>query len=116
MKLQELKTELERRIADVDSKIKEVENARKSDTKNKDVLQDIENRLKAKRDEIILEYDQISAMEKEDKTTYPKLRSSVQGHLSSFDSIYSRAGNLIGDDSYGRRNRSIDFKDPLGTE
>lgn len=116
MRLKELKEDLKLKIAAVDDKIQDVEHALKHDKKNSAILQETLTRLKAKREEILLEYDQISAMETEDETRYPKLRTSLHGHLSSFDSIYERAGNLISEGGYGRRNRSIDFKNPMRTK
>jgi len=116
MKLQELKTSLEKRIVEIDEKIHEIEEYLRNQKKPSPVLQDTVRQLRTKRNEIVLEYDQLAAMDTEDEVRMPELQKSIYANLEAFDSVFSKAGSLYEGSRFRNRGRDIDFKDPMRTK
>ena len=116
MELQELKASLKQRLAEVEEKLNEVEKELKKEDDPSDALKDIQEQLKAKKDEIILQYDQIEAMDTADEVRMPELEKNIYNSLESFDTAYSKAGALFEKNRFRNRNRSIDFKNPQDTK
>lgn len=116
MELQELKASLKQRLAEVEEKLNEVEKKLKNDDNPSAELKDIHENLKAKKDDIILQYDQIEAMETADEVRMPELKKNIYNSLESFDTAYNKAGALLEKNRFRNRNRSIDFKNPQDTK
>ncbi len=118
MKLNELKKNLESRLVDVKQKMEDVENALQNQEHPSETLKDVHLHLKKLYEEIILQYDQIDAMETEEYLDETNLQKNVYANLESFDAAFSEAGTLIGDREFKTRSRShsVDFKNPHRTE
>jgi len=112
---EELKTNLKQRLTEVEQKLKEIKEARDRQEKPSGPLNDAIEKLKAKKDDLTLQYDQIAAMETEDEVRLPELQKNIYNSLSSFDSAYTKAGALVEDERFRTRNRNIDFKSPENT-
>ncbi len=118
MKLQELKRNLEIRLADVKEKIAEVEKALQKQEHPSEALKDVHRHLKKLYEDIILQYDQLDAMETEEHYENTDMEKNVYANLESFDAAFTKAGSLIGDREFNTRSRShsVDFKNPHRTE
>lgn len=116
MELQELKASLKEKLVEVEEKLNEVEKALKEEDKPSDALKDIHEKLKAKKDDIILQYDQIEAMETSDEVRLPELEKNIYNSLESFNTAYTKAGAFLEQNKFRNRDRSIDFKNPQDTK
>ena len=116
MELQELKSRLKERLAEVEEKLNEVEKSLKEEDKPSDTLKDIHEQLKAKKDDIIIQYDQIEAMKTADEVRLPELEKNIYNSLKSFDTAYNKAGAFIEENKFRNRSRSVDFKNPQDTK
>ncbi len=116
MTLKELKTNLETRIVEVDQKIHEVEEVLRKQKNPSEPLQDVLRQLKLRRDDIILEYDQIAAMQTEDEVRMPELEKNIYTNLEVFDSVFEKAGSMYEGSRFRNRDRDVDFKNPLRTK
>lgn len=115
MHIQELKAELEKRLTDIKIKIEEVQNGIDEQDAPSPELDDILIRLKAIQEDLILQYDQLSALEEEGEK-FDELEKNIWSNLESFDSKFSDAGSMMKSTKFQSRGRSVDFKNPPGTK
>lgn len=115
MELQELKATLKKKLVEVEEKLKEVDDALTKQNNEPAELKEAHEALKRRRDEIILEYDQIAALNSEEEVRLPELEKNIFNSLDSFDTAYQNAGGLIKENRFRDRNHRIDFKDPQNT-
>lgn len=113
--LQELKSDLKKRLTEVENKLNEIEEAQKHQAKSSDSLNTSIRGLRALKDDLILQFDQIDAMKAEDEVRFPELKRNIYSSLKSFDSAHTKAGALVEDERFRTRNRNIDFKNPQNT-
>jgi len=113
--IQELKSDLKEHLTEVENKLNEIEEAQKNQEKSSDSLNTSISDLHALKDDLILQFDQIDALETNDEVRFPELKKNIYNSLKSFDSAYTKAGALIEDEKFRVRNRNIDFKDPQNT-
>ena len=115
MSIQELKAELEKRLTEIKLRIKNIQD----EIDEKDALPvELENiliRLKAIQEDLILQHDQLDAMEEEGET-FNELERNIWSNLESFDSKFSEAGSMMKGSKFRTRERSVDFKNPFGNK
>ncbi|MFW5756516.1 MAG: hypothetical protein ACOCWD_05575 [Tangfeifania sp.] len=115
MQAKELKAELEKRLTDIKQKIQEVQNGIDEEDAPSVELEDILIRLKALQEDLILQHDQLVAMEEEGEE-FNELERNIWTNIDSFDTAFSEAGGLIKPSKFKSRDRSVDFKNPTGTK
>ena len=116
MEQEKLKKDLEKKLIDIKEKVGEVELIlNKQETPSK-VLRDILNQLKETQEKLLLQYNQLEAMNKDEMEGYTKLEKNIYSNLESFDSTFSKAGSFMKQSKFESRNRSVDFKNPPGTK
>ena len=115
MELKELKQKLEKELIDIKQKMQEIEELLEKQKLPSETMQDARQHLKMLYDDIVLQYDQIDAMEVSDEVRMAELEKNIYNSLESFDSTYKKAGALFEEDEFGHRDRSVDFKNPSGT-
>mgnify|MGYP006311688357 CR=1 FL=1 len=115
MHLEELKTELEKRLTDIKQKIQEVQNGVDESDAPSVQLEDMLTKLKDLQEDLILQHDQLVAMEEEGEK-FDKLEKNIWSNIHSFDSTFKDAGAIIKPSKFQSRNRSVDFNNPPGTK
>lgn len=115
MHSKELKAELEKRLSDIKQKIEEVQHGIDEEDAPSVELEDILVKLKALQEDLILQHDQLVAMEEEGEE-FEKLEKNIWSNIKSFDSAFSDAGAIIKPSKFKSRDRSVDFKNPTGTK
>jgi uncharacterized coiled-coil DUF342 family protein len=116
MKQQELKSEISKKLDDVNEKIQELK--KRSDKKlAKNIeLQDIMNQLESIRGNILKQYQAIKDIKNEEDVKLPELEKNIYKSFNSFKSAFTKAGSLMKQSKFSSRNRSVDFNNPLGTK
>lgn len=115
MKIKELKEELENRLTDIKLNIQEIQN-RIDDKDTPSVeLEDILVKLKALQEDLILQHDQLVAMETEGEKLNV-LERNIWANLETFDATFSKAGAIMKPGKFKSRERSVDFNNPTGTK
>lgn len=115
MHIQELKTKLEKRLTDIKENIREIQNGIDENEAPSVELEDILVKLKALQEDLILQHDQLVAMETEGKK-FNELERNIWANIETFDATFSKAGGLIKPGKFKSRERSVDFKNPTGTK
>ena len=115
MQLKELKTRLEKKLIEIKQKIEEVQHGIDEADAPSPELEDTLIQLKAIQEDLILQYDQLVAIEEEGEK-YNELEKNIWTNLESFDSRFSEAGSIMKSSKFKSRGRSVDFKNPSGTE
>ena len=95
MKLKESKRNLENKLIDVKEKILEIEEKIQSQRKPSKSLKDIHQQLKALYVDIVLQYDQVVAMETDEEYESSEIQDSIYTNIYKFNSVYTTAGGLI---------------------
>ena len=115
MHLKELKTRLEKKLIEIKQKIEEVQHGIDEEDAPSPELEDSLIQLKAIQEDLILQNDQLVALEEEGEK-YNELEKNIWTNLESFDSRFSEAGSIMKSSKFKSRGRSVDFKNPPGTE
>lgn len=115
MHIQELKAKLEKRLTDIKQKIQEVQNGIDENDAPSVELEDILVKLKALEEDLVLQHDQLEAMEEEGEK-FDKLEKNIWSNIESFDATFSDAGAIMKPSKFKSRDRSVDFKNPTGTK
>jgi hypothetical protein len=115
MRIEELKAELEKRLTDIKQKIQEVQNGIDEEDAPSVELEDILIKLKALQEDLVLQHDQLVAMEEEGEK-FNELERNIWTNLESFDTKFSNAGSIMKSSKFRSRGRTIDFKNPQDTE
>lgn len=115
MRIEELKAELEKKLAQIKQKIEEVQHGIDEEDVPSPELEDTLIQLKAIHEDLILQYDQLASLENEGEK-YNELERNIWTNLESFDSKFSNAGSIMKGSKFRKRDRHIDFKNPQDTE
>jgi len=117
MELEELKRNLEKSLIDIKAKMQEIDALLHKQDAPKASLKDAHQQLKTLHDEIVLQYDQVDAMEvgEEKQEKVDEIEKDIYSSLETFNNIYRRAGSLFPDDDISHRDRYIDYNNPVGT-
>lgn len=115
MSIQELKIELEKKLTAIELKIKQIQTELDESDAPSVELEDILLRLKTIQEKLILQHDQLVAMETEGEK-FNELEKNIWTNLETFDSKFSDAGSMMKGSKFKSRERSVDFKNPLGNK
>ncbi len=116
MKTQELKIELSKKLADVNSRII-VLKERLDDLNEQSVaLQDVIVELESIRDNILVQFNEIETSDASDSKRMPELERNIYRSFNSFEESFSKAGSLTRPGKFRQRERSVDFKNPMDTK
>lgn len=116
MKYKELKTDIIKKLEDLNEKIQELKNSQDTKLAKEPELQDIMNQLETIRGKILMQYHAIMNTQNEEDMKLPELEKNIYKSFNSFESAYSKAGSLMKQSKFSSRNRSVDFKNPPGTK
>jgi superoxide dismutase len=116
MKQQELKTDIIKKLDDVNEKIQELKNSQDTKSAKKPELQNIMNQLETIRGKILMQYHTIMNTQNEEDVKLPELEKNIYKSFNSFESAYSKAGSLMKQSKFSSRDRSVDFNNPPGTK
>ena len=116
MQSKELKAELEKRLTDIKQKIREVQNGIDEEDAPSVELEDILLKLKALQEDLVLQHDQLTAMEEEEGDEFEELEKNIWSNIKSFDSAFSDAGAIMKPSKFKSRDRTVNFKNPTGTK
>ena len=116
MELEELKRNLEKSLIDIKRKMNEIDALIQKQEVPVESLKDAHDRLKTLYDEIVLQYDQIDAMKAGEEVRMSEMGKNIYKSLESFDAVYKSAGSLFEGNEFGKRDHSVDFKNPFGTK
>jgi superoxide dismutase len=116
MKQQELKSEISKKLDDVNEKIQELKKSSDKKLAKNIELQDIMNQLESIRGNILMQYHAIKDIKNEEDVKLPELEKNIYKSFNSFESAYTKAGSLMKQSKFSSRNRSVDFNNPLGTK
>jgi hypothetical protein len=115
MKTHDLKMELSKRLADVNSRIIALKERLDELREQSEVLQDVIIDLEKIRDNILVQFNEIEQTPQEDASRIPQLEKNIYKSFSSFDESFSKAGSLTREVKFKNRDRSVDFNNPTGT-
>ncbi len=116
MKAQDLKIELSKKLADVNSRIITLKDRRDDLIEESEALQEIIGELESIRDNILVQFDEIESAGESDAKRIPELERNIYKSFNSFEESFSKAGSLTRPAKFRQRERSVDFKNPLGTK
>jgi hypothetical protein len=116
MKYKELKSDIIKKLDDVNEKIQELNNSQDTNLAKKTELQDIINQLETIRGKILMQYHSIMNTKNEEDSKLPELEKNIYNSFTSFESAYSKAGSLLQQSKFSKRNRSVDYKNPHGAK
>lgn len=114
MKTDELKIELSKKLADVNARIIELKERLDELNDQSIALQDVIVELESIRDNILVQFNEIETTDSSDTTRMPQLEKNIYSSFSSFEESFSKAGSLTRSSRLRSRDRSVDFKNPLG--
>jgi chromosome segregation ATPase len=116
MKTHELKIELSKKLADVNSRIITLKE-RKDDLDEQSLtLKELIVELETIRDNILVQFNEIETADDTDASRMPVLEKNIYKSFSSFEESFSKAGSLMKPTQFRQRERNVDFKNPLGTK
>lgn len=115
MRIEKLKAELEKKLAEIKQKIEEIQHGIDEEDAPSPELEDTLVQLKAIQEDLILQHDQLVALQEEGEK-FNELEKNIWTNLESFDSKFSNAGSIMKSSKFRSRGRTIDFKNPQGTE
>ncbi len=116
MKAQDLKIELSKKLADVNSRIITLKDRRDDLVEESDTLQEIIVELESIRDNILVQFDEIESAGESDANRMPELERNIYKSFNSFEESFSKAGSLSRNAQFRQRDRSVDFKNPMDTK
>lgn len=114
MKTDELKIELSKKLADVNTRIIDLKEKLDELNDQSVVLQDVIVELESIRDNILVQFNEIETMDSTNNERMPELRKNIYSSFSSFEESFSKAGSLSRSTRLRNRDRSVDFKNPFG--
>ncbi len=114
MKTDELKIELSKKLADVNARIIELKERLDELNDQSIALQDVIVELESIRDNILVQFNEIETADSSDTTRMPELEKNIYSSFNSFEESFSKAGSLTRSSRIRQRDRSVDFKNPLG--
>jgi predicted nucleic acid-binding Zn-ribbon protein len=115
MKTHDLKMELSKRLADVNSRIIALKERLDELREQSEVLQDVIIDLEKIRDNILVQFNEIEQTPHENASRIPLLEKNIYKSFSSFEESFSRAGSLTREAKFANRDRTVDFNNPTGT-
>jgi chaperonin cofactor prefoldin len=115
MKTNDLKIELSRKLADVNSRIIVLKDDLDDLNEQSEALQDVIIDLENIRDNILIQFNEIESTTEAEQTKLPELEKNIYKSFTSFDESFSRAGSLTRSSRLISRDRSVDFRNPTGT-
>ncbi len=116
MKTQELKIELSKKLADVNSRIIVLKERLDELNEQSVALQDVIIELESIRDNILVQFNEIETLGEPDSKRMPELERNIYKSFSSFEESFSKAGSLSRPTQFRQRERNVDFKNPTGTK
>jgi len=114
MKTNDLKIELSRKLADVNSRIIVLKNDLDDLNEQSEALQDVIIDLENIRDNILKQFNEIENTPEADNKKMPTLERNIYKSFSSFEESFSKAGSLTRGSKFSNRQRDVNFKNPLG--
>jgi predicted nucleic acid-binding Zn-ribbon protein len=115
MKTNDLKIELSRKLAEVNSRIIVLKDKQDDLTEQSEALQELIIDLENIRDNILVQFKEIENTTEAEKTKLPQLEKNIYKSFTSFEESFSKAGSLTRSSRISSRDRSVDFKNPAGT-
>jgi predicted nucleic acid-binding Zn-ribbon protein len=115
MKTNDLKIELSRKLADVNSRIIVLKDNLDELTEQSEALQDVIVDLENIRDNILVQFNEIESTTESENAKLPQLEKNIYQSFSSFEESFSKAGSLTRSSRLSSRDRNVDFKNPTGT-
>ncbi len=94
MKTQDLKIELSKKLADVNSRIIVLKEKLDELNEQSNSLQDVIIELESIRNNILVQFDKIETDDESDAKKMPELERNIYKSFSSFDESFSKAGSL----------------------
>lgn len=116
MKTHDLKIELSKKLADVNSRIITLKDKRDDLIEESEYLQELIVELESIRDNILVQFDEIETSDESSSHRMPELEKNIYKSFNSFEESYSKAGSLTRPSKFRQRERSVDFKNPLDTK
>lgn len=113
MKTHDLKIELSKKLADVNSRIIVLKERLDELNEQSLTLQDVIIELESIRDNILVQFNEIETADDRSRERMPELERNIYESFSSFEESFSKAGSLTGKSRLRRRERNVDFKNPL---
>lgn len=113
---EKFKAEINKKLSEANAKIVDLRrsNVNESPEIKKD-LSGILRHLESVRNNIMLQYEKIDQMgNKHDK--FPELKKNIYRNFESFEEAFSQAGSIVKPSRFRTRERSVDFKNPLGNK
>ena len=115
MNLQEFKVEVNNKLSEVNAKILDVKNSLEKERQNKK-LDEALKEMESIREDILKQKDELDALKSSEETELKEFRKNIFNSLESFDESFKAAGTMIKPRKFRRRDRSVDFKNPLDSE
>jgi|SRR5690554_5711923 len=116
MKKNDIKTELSKKLADVNSRIITLKDRNDELIEESATLQEIIGKLENIRDNILVQFNEIEGLQESDRHRMPELERNIYGSFSSFEEAFSKAGSLTKSSKFRQREHRVDFKNPLDTK
>ena len=116
MKTQNLKIELSKKLADVNSRIIVLKERLDELSEQSAALQDVIVELESIRDNILVQFNEIETSDESDSKRMPELERNIYRSFNSFEESFSKAGSLSRSTNFRQRERNIDFKNPTRTK
>jgi predicted nucleic acid-binding Zn-ribbon protein len=114
MKTNDLKIELSRKLAEVNSRIIVLKDNLDELTEQSEALQDVIVDLENIRDNILVQFNEIENTTEAEHNKLPQLERNIYKSFSSFEESFSKAGSLTRSSKFANRERDVNFKNPLG--
>lgn len=115
MKTQELKIELSKKLADVNSRIIALKKKRDELNEPSVALQEVVVELESIRNNILVQFNEIETYDEKDAKRMPELERNIYKSFNSFEESFSKAGSLTSSSRINPRDHSTDFNNPMDT-
>ncbi len=112
---EKFKAEINRKLSEVNAKIMDLKKHAGENAEIKKDLSVILKHLELIRNNIILEYEKIDQMKKEN-VEYPELQKNIYSNFNSFEEAFTKAGSIFKSEKFRSRERSVDFNNPTGNK
>lgn len=103
------------KLTDIKQKTEEIQHGIDEEDALSPELEDTLVQLKAIQEDLVLQYDQLFALEEKGEK-YNELKRNIWTNLETFDSKFSNAGSIMKSGKFKSRGRTIDFKNPQDTK
>jgi Zn-dependent oligopeptidase len=115
MKVHELKAEINKRLSEINNKIKRLKTHLENEGQNTK-MEKLVAELESIRDDIIHQYNVINTLNTSTEQKMKGMEKKIFASIDSFNKAFNQAGGIFNSTRMKKRQHSTDFKNPGKTE